>query len=70
MRKSREGGREQVTLGLIVPGKDLVRPETGVTGFKTEGCGVIRISNRCLWLLRRADLTRGNVETRKPVRRL
>ena len=33
MRKSRGGGREQVTLGLVDPGKDLVRPETGGTGF-------------------------------------
>lgn len=37
MRKSREGGREQVTLGLIVPGKDLVRPES------------LRIQNRGVW---------------------
>lgn len=35
MRKSREGGREQVTLGLVVPGKDLD--------------GSHRIQNRGVW---------------------
>lgn len=40
MRKSREGGREQVTSDLVVHGKELVCTEWGGTGFRTERCAI------------------------------
>lgn len=46
MRKSREGGREQVTSGLVIHGKELVCTEREGTRFRTERCGLIYIWNR------------------------